>query len=138
MVAQALIVVAALIALALWWRHRARRRPTRVAHLAERGRRADNYHCVELRYRGNACNSAKWIGAKRFLPDEAPAFPLPGCDAVKCSCRYVHHDDRRHSDRRNPFGQRRSEPPASVGYERRARTDRRKPPKLPFRPSIGR
>lgn len=138
MVVQALVVVAALIVLALWWRRRARRHSRRLALAAERGRRADIYHCVGLRYRGNACDLAKRLGGARFLPDEAPRFPLPGCDAASCSCSYVHHGDRRHRDRRSPFGQRRSEPPSCVGYERRANADRRRPSKRLLRPSIGR
>jgi hypothetical protein len=47
----------------------------------------------------------------------------------------VHHEDRRHSDRRNPVGY---HPPASAGGDRRTKRDRRKPEKTPFRPKIGR
>jgi hypothetical protein len=130
------IAIAALVALALLWRYRARRRYLHGAW--ERKRRSDSYHCVELRFRGDACDAVKRIEAKRFLPDDAPQFPLPGCDAPKCSCRYVHHEDRRDGDRRNPFGQHASEPPASADAKRRSKTDRRKPSETPFRPTITR
>jgi hypothetical protein len=63
---------------------------------------------------------------------------LPGCDAAKCSCRYVHHDDRRHGDRRNPYPLQASAPPTSAGGDRRTKRDRRKPAKTPLRPKIGR
>lgn len=130
MIAPVFIAVAALIALALWWRHRATRQSSQVAR--------DPYHCVELRYRGDACDAVKRIEGKRFLPDAAPRFPLPGCDAAGCSCRYVHHEDRREEDRRNPFGQHASVPPLSVGDDRRSRRERRKPSATTFRPSIQR
>ena len=33
------------------------------------------------------------------------SLPLNNCDAAKCSCRFVHHEDRRSGkDRRSPFG----------------------------------
>lgn len=53
-----------------------------------------------------ACNAVKTIGGKRFLDVERniPGIPLPTCDAIRCNCRYTHHEDRRDSseDRRMP------------------------------------
>ena len=60
----------------------------------------NKYHCVSIKPNGFACEVVKDIAGKRFLSDEAPAFPLPGCDAKLCKCRYVHYDDRRHKQRR--------------------------------------
>lgn len=138
MIAEALIAVAVPIALAAWWRNQARRQHLHLARARERTRDLDHYHCVEVRYRTDACDAVKRIEAKRFLPDEAPRLPLPECDAARCSCRYEHHEDRRDGDRRNLFGQHASEPPASVGDDRRSKRDRRKASETPFRPSIGR
>jgi hypothetical protein len=135
LIALLLFAVAALIALALWWRYGGRRQHSRAARVPDPKRPSDNYHCVELRYRSDACDAVKRIGAKRFLPGEAPEIPVAGCDAAKCACRYVHHEDRRHTDRRSPIAY---EPPASAGGERRTKRDRRKPPKTPFRPKTGR
>ena len=134
MIALVLIAVAILIALALWWRLGGKRQHRRAVRERNLKRPLDSYHCVELRYRSDACDAVKRMGAKRFLPGEAPEIPLPGCDA-KCSCRYVHHEDRRHSDRRNPVAY---QPPASAGGDRRTKRDRRQPAKTPFRPKIGR
>jgi FtsZ-interacting cell division protein ZipA len=132
-----LIVVAVLIALALWWRHAEKQKNFRAATVRDIERPSENYHCVELRYRGDACDAVKKFGGKRFLPGEAPGIPVPGCDSTKCSCRYVHHEDRRHDDRRNPFAQQADPPPAEAGGDRRSKKDRRKPPKTPFKPKTG-
>ena len=46
------------------------------------------------------CDAAKDIAKKRFLGDEAPLLPLPGCDALDCQCKYEHFSDRRQESRR--------------------------------------
>jgi hypothetical protein len=136
--ASVLIAVAALIALAFWWRQSGRRQHLRASREQGSARPTGDYRCVELRYRGDACDAVKRIGAKRFLPGEAPAIPVPGCDVAQCACRYVHHDDRRDDDRRHPFAQQASQPPSSAGGERRTKKDRRKSAKTTFRPKPGR
>lgn len=122
---------AALIALAWWWRYAGKRTRSRTAQMRDPRHAPDNFHCVEVRYQRDACDAVKRIGAKRFLAGEAPEIPVSGCDAVKCSCRYVHHEDRRQGDRRNPFPMQASAPPASVGGDRRIKRDRRRPAKSP-------
>jgi hypothetical protein len=134
----ALIAVVALIALAWWWRHEGTRQGSSAARVRALTRPSGNYHCVELRFSPDACDAVKRIGTKRFLPDEAPGIPVPGCDAAKCSCRYVHHDDRRHRDRRSEFAQQASQTRTSTGEDRRTMGDRRNPPKTPFRPRMAR
>jgi hypothetical protein len=138
MIASVLIAVAALIALALLWRQRGKRQHARASGAIDLAGRTDDYRCVELRYRGDACDAVKRFGAKRFLPGEAPAIPVPGCDAAQCACRYVHHDDRRDDDRRHPFAQQASQPPLSAGGERRTKKDRRRSSKPAYRPKPGR
>ncbi len=132
------IAVAALIALAFWWRQRERRRQARASRAQEPAGVTENYRCVELRYPDDACDAVKRIGAQRFLPAEAPGIPVPGCDRGRCSCRYAHHEDRRDDDRRHPFAEKASQPPPSVGGERRSRKDRRKSAKTSARPKVGR
>ena len=133
-----LIAVAALIALALWWRFGRKRQPSRAARVRDPKRPYDDYRCVELHYGKDACDAVKRVGDKRFLPGEAPDVPLPGCNAARCSCRYVHHDDRRHNDRRNPYPLQAMAPPAAAGGDRRTKRDRRRSGKPPLRPKIGR
>lgn len=123
------------IAAAYWWRS-ATRQQRKAVHAA--GRDTDKrYHCVEIRSGNAACRAVRSLELTRFLSDEAPRLPVPGCTAQKCTCRYVHFEDRRQQDRRNPYGQWASVPPAIVG-ERRARSDRRRSPQTAFRPSIAR
>ena len=47
-----------------------------------------------------ACDAVKAIGKSRFLLSEGntPMLPLPACDASRCNCKYMHHDDRRDYD----------------------------------------
>jgi hypothetical protein len=122
-----LVAIAALIALALWFRHAAKRRQPGAARVRDQKRPSDTYRCVELRYRSDGCDAVKRIAERRFLPGEAPEIPVPGCDAAKCYCRYVRHEDRRDSERRSPAA------PVPAGGERRTKRDRRKPAKPPLR-----
>jgi hypothetical protein len=131
-----LVAAAALIALALHWSRAEKRPPPRAARERNPKYPPDDYHCVELRHRRDACDAVKRIGGMRFLAGEAPEIPLPGCDTAKCFCRYVHHADRRNSDRRNPYPLQASAPPASG--DRRTKRDRRRPAKPPFGPKSGR
>ena len=130
-----LTVVATLVAFAFWWRYLGKRKPSRASPVRVVKRVPGNFHCVELRYPSDACDAVKRIGEMRFLSGTAPEIPVPGCVAAKCSCRYVHHDDRRYRDRRNPVAY---QPPASAAGQRRTKRDRRKPAKAPFRPKTGR
>ncbi|MDJ0911188.1 MAG: hypothetical protein QNI99_18540 [Woeseiaceae bacterium] len=63
------------------------------------------FHAVSIKFDADACLHAKALQGRRFLAREAPNLPLDNCDASKCNCRFVHHDDRRSGkDRRSPFG----------------------------------
>lgn len=65
----------------------------------------DEFHAVSIKFDADACLHAKALQGRRFLAREAPNLPLDNCDSNKCSCRFVHHDDRRSGkDRRSPFG----------------------------------
>ncbi len=86
------------------------------------------FHAVSIKFDADACLHAKALQGRRFLAREAPDLPLANCDADTCSCRFVHHEDRRSGkDRRSPFGS------AGMGavtgrfeQERRQGGDRRK------------
>jgi hypothetical protein len=139
MLAEALIVAGVLMAALLFLRRQRRRRPpVRTTRPARQDRPAEDYHCVELRPRGSACKAVRRYAGKRFLPDEAPRFPVPECDAARCSCRYARHADRRRGERRSPYGQWATLPPAAAGAERRSRTDRRKALAAEMRPTLRR
>lgn len=52
----------------------------------------------------NCCVAVTRLGNVRYLNKEAPLLPLRNCSQKdRCSCRYVHHNDRRASQRRNTF-----------------------------------
>ena len=62
------------------------------------------YHAVSIKPGAYACRAATELAGQRFLAAEAPNIPLPACNAAECSCRFVHHKDRRSGkDRRSPF-----------------------------------
>ena len=65
--------------------------------------KVSRFHCVELVVPYDACEAAMQQYGKRYLSTEAPITPLVGCDHKKCRCRFKHHDDRRHQQRRDPF-----------------------------------
>jgi hypothetical protein len=60
------------------------------------------YRAVSIKCGDIACRQARAVRNVSYLVDEAPILPLAGCDAGKCSCKYVHHSDRRNTslDRR--------------------------------------
>ena len=46
------------------------------------------------------CEALKpYTGGKRSLVANAPPLPVPSCTAERCNCKYVHHDDRRDTER---------------------------------------
>lgn len=60
------------------------------------------YHAVSIAPGIGCCQAAQSLTGMRFLSAEAPQTPLPGCTAKSCTCRYVHHEDRRSmANRRN-------------------------------------
>ena len=121
------IVLVVALVLVLWWFHS--RNPERGASVGlRRGGETTAMHCVEVRHRGRVCEQVRRIEHVRFLPDEAPRLPLRGCTARNCRCHYVHHDDRREAERRNPYGRAGSQPPAEAGIERRSMNERRDRP----------
>lgn len=63
-------------------------------------RAANPYHAVTVVPGRGACPGARAIEGQRFLSQSAPALPLKRCQAAECSCRYVHHEDRRAQSRR--------------------------------------
>jgi hypothetical protein len=60
------------------------------------------FHAVEIRCGSGACAAALELKSKRFLSRQSPPIlPLKDCDRPgSCTCRYVHHNDRRDDSRR--------------------------------------
>ena len=123
------LVFIAILLGAFWWLLRLRREAAKDEAKSSSQRKSPNsqYHAVSIRVGNRACSSAKEMVGRRFLATAAPRLPLQGCDVLDCSCKFVHHKDRRaNRDRRSPFG------PGGIGggtgafeSEQRAGRDRR-------------
>lgn len=92
--------------------------------LEERHVVVNPYHAVSVRPGRYPCGAAIQLEGVRFLSADAPRLPLDQCNAGQCTCRYVHHDDRRTDDdrRRNDVW---GSGPSWVGQERRSTKGRR-------------
>ncbi len=76
---------------------------------------------------GNACEAVLAHDQRCYDFKEAPPLPLPDCQALRCSCRYIGVEDRRLSPPRRQTHDRRDK----IRYEptreaRRSQPDRRK------------
>lgn len=57
---------------------------------------SSTFRCVEIKAGPDAsCTAVDALNGKRFLPNEIPDLPLPGCTAEACSCSYELFEDRR-------------------------------------------
>lgn len=59
------------------------------------------WHAVSIAAAEPGCPEAEAMKGRRFLSNEAPRLPLPGCSQPwACRCVYRHHADRRATPRR--------------------------------------
>jgi len=79
-----------------WWRQKRVHAALVLARRPVEPHRVVNpYHAVSI-VSGPSCERTREQQAgKRYLSADAPALPLPTCNARSCSCRYKHHEDRR-------------------------------------------
>jgi hypothetical protein len=91
--------------------------------------RAQKFHGVTIQPCAQPCPAALALADRRFLPEQAPALPLAGCDQRRCQCAYRHHADRRDADdRRSGWGSFGGFAPSIPGGNRRGNArDRRTP-----------
>ena len=92
------------------------------------GRSGGAFRGVSLKQGSQACEQARAIGNRRFLPGQLGQLPLDGCDSPNCSCKFVHHEDRRDmvGDKRALSALRTELYHASGKPERRSSNGRRK------------
>ncbi len=105
--------------------------PARKRRAASRSRvrlpSAERYRAVSILSRSCACSTVSELEGRRFLADEAPLLPVPGCDAAKCGCRYARHGDRRRRGDRRLYAGLQTELYTATGRtERRSLRGRRK------------
>lgn len=99
------LTVAALIGVFVFVRRRSNTENVRPDELRKNSTvEKSRFHAVSIKFSQSACEAARNMEGRRFLSGAAPRIPLPGCDAVECRCKFIHHKDRRSGDdRRNPF-----------------------------------
>jgi hypothetical protein len=95
-----------------WWHRKRIQAEVRLSGRPVQTHRVMNpYHAVSIKAGPGCRATAQKYGDRRFLSGEAPPLPQPTCDAKACTCRYVHHQDRRdgfdrrHRDVWNPNSQ---------------------------------
>ncbi len=95
------IISAIIVSLAVvYWVAKTRKRPSAQTLAANTKRRQQSrsaaFHAVSVRPGGCGCEAVNALYGERYLTrDDVPNLPLAECTLVKCTCRYVHHEDRR-------------------------------------------
>ncbi|MEZ5564872.1 MAG: hypothetical protein R3F24_04855 [Gammaproteobacteria bacterium] len=98
-----------------------------VAPKLPRVTRPKSFHGVSLRPGPNACSVVHTLVDQRYLSNDAPPLPLPGCNRERCECTYGHYRDRRDTEERRfgwgTFGG--FTPAVAGGNRRQKKSDRR-------------
>jgi hypothetical protein len=71
---------------------------------APRAKLGGRFSAVQIRPRSGACRAAQLLQGHPFLAKDAPALPLPECNAARCSCTFSKLPDRRSDGRRLEHG----------------------------------
>jgi len=123
----AITILAVCLAVAYWLLIVPKQRSRRSKKSQRTSRPQTEYGAASVVYSAGACPMVKTLGDKRFLTARVPQFPLPGCNAAECHCRYVFHDDQRTPDDRRARYSMTSDLYTVAGRaERRAANGRRK------------
>ena len=56
------------------------------------------FRAVSIKAGSAACAEVQALEGERFLIGTVPHIPLAECGSKSCTCKYVHHEDRRHPD----------------------------------------
>ena len=78
-----------------WYRKRVQSEVQNSGRAVQVHRVTNPYHAVSIKAGPNCEKTALQYGQQRYLSREAPTLPLPTCNPKACTCRYLHHDDRR-------------------------------------------
>jgi hypothetical protein len=84
-----------------WWQRKRIQATVRLSGRPMHFHRVTNpYHAVSIKAGQGCRRTAQKLRGQRFLAGEAPPLPQPTCNVSACTCRYVHHEDRREVDDR--------------------------------------
>ncbi len=85
-----------------------------------------SFEAVSIQIQHHPCHAARELRGKRFLAEEMPELPLPGCDR-KCECTFKYHRERRdEQNRRAPYLSADDSDDDFEVLENRSSSDRRK------------
>ena len=56
------------------------------------------FRAVSIKAGTGPCEAVKSLQGERFLIGSVPHIPLADCGSKSCTCKYVHHEDRRRPD----------------------------------------
>ena len=59
---------------------------------------ANPFRAVSIKAGTGPCAAVEALQDERFLIGTVPHIPLAGCGSKSCTCKYVHHEDRRRPD----------------------------------------
>lgn len=59
---------------------------------------ANPFRAVSIKAGTGSCVAVKAVQGERFLIGTVPHIPLADCGSKSCTCKYVHHEDRRRPD----------------------------------------
>ena len=96
-----MIIISTLIfltAIGYWFlQSRSNKRPQAArTKIRQENNRSTRYHAVTVLPGGCSCSAVAALDGQRFLTREnVPNLPLLECSSANCTCRYVHHEDRR-------------------------------------------
>ena len=103
-----MIIISTLIfltAIGYWFlQSRSNKRPQAArTKIRQENNRSNRYHAVTVIPGDCSCSAVAALDGQRFLTSEnVPNLPVLDCSSANCTCRYVHHEDRRgaHGNRR--------------------------------------
>jgi hypothetical protein len=109
-----------------WWHRRRVQSEVQFSGRAVQVHRVTNpFHAVSIKAGPTCEKTALQYGRTRYLSREAPTLPLPTCNPKGCTCRYLHHDDRRGGQDRRERDVWSAQPQPAASVERRRSGGRR-------------
>lgn len=85
-----------------------------------------NFEALSIQIPHHPCQAARELRSQRFLAEEMPELPLPGCDR-ECECTFIYHRERRdEQNRRAPYLSADDGDNDFESLEHRSSSDRRK------------
>lgn len=95
-----LYVVLFIIVVLLWIYSKRSKAKSSKKHSSKAIKRKQDFRAISIQICPQACTAVKELRDKRVLTGQAPMLPLADCNVSDCTCKYVHHNDRRSQEDR--------------------------------------